>query len=70
MFYSWAYSCGVAGHAWPAPVAGGRKRVVPETGIEPVRLAARDFLPATAFAARAWGAVRGLEHAFTMALRL
>jgi hypothetical protein len=44
--------------------------LVPETGIEPVRLAARDFLPASAFAAGARCAVRGLEHAFTLALRL
>ncbi|NYT23172.1 hypothetical protein H0A73_06125 [Alcaligenaceae bacterium] len=29
------------------------KLVVPETGIEPVRLAARDFLPTSAFAASA-----------------
>lgn len=42
--------------------------LVPEAGIEPARLSARDFLTTSAFAASA-GAVRGLEHAFTIALR-
>jgi len=44
--------------------------VVPEAGIEPARLAARDFLATSAFAAtlRMQG-VRGLEHAFTIASR-
>jgi len=42
--------------------------LVPETGIEPVRLAARDFHTTSAFAASAQ-AVRGLEHAFTIASR-
>ena len=42
--------------------------MVPEAGIEPARLSARDFLTTSAFAASAC-AVRGLEHAFTIALR-
>jgi len=42
--------------------------LVPEAGIEPARLAARDFLATSAFAASAC-AVRGLEHAFTIALQ-
>jgi len=43
--------------------------LVPEAGIEPARLAARDFRATSAFAAARVG-VRGLEHAFTLALRL
>lgn len=45
--------------------------LVPEAGIEPACLTARDFLTTSAFAAvmHAHG-VRGLEHAFTLALRL
>ncbi|MEW9003311.1 MAG: hypothetical protein AB2406_24550, partial [Pseudomonas aeruginosa] len=42
--------------------------LVPEAGIEPARLSARDFLTTSAFAASAC-AVRGLEHAFTIALQ-
>ncbi|WP_269497966.1 hypothetical protein [Castellaniella sp. S9] len=42
--------------------------VVPEAGLEPARLSARDFLATSAFAAGA-RTVRGLEHAFTIALR-
>src|SRR6185437_7217247 len=61
-----------AGAAGAAPAAAGKarlsRRMVPETGIEPVRLAARDFRTTSAFAASA-RAVRGLEHAFTIALR-
>jgi len=45
--------------------------LVPEAGIEPARLAARDFLPTSAFAAAISKRddVRGLEHAFTIASR-
>jgi hypothetical protein len=43
------------------------KTVVPGAGIEPARLAAGDFLTTSTFAARVLS-VRGLEHAFTMAV--
>jgi hypothetical protein len=43
--------------------------MVPEVGLEPTSLAAEDFLPTSAFAADAVGIVRGLEHAFTLALQ-
>ena len=43
--------------------------LVPEVGLEPTSLAAEDFLPTSAFAADL-ADVRGLEHAFTLALRL
>jgi len=42
--------------------------MVPEAGLEPACLAARDFRPTSAFAATCARAdVRGLEHAFTVA---
>lgn len=44
-------------------------KVVPEAGIEPACLAARDFLATSTFAASVMDAVRGLEHAFTLAFR-
>ncbi|WP_152969492.1 hypothetical protein [Paracidovorax avenae] len=47
---------------------GAASRLVPEAGIEPARFAARDFLTTSTFAANAQ-AVRGLEHAFTIAFR-
>jgi len=45
--------------------------LVPEAGLEPACLAARDFRPTSAFAA-AWHGpdVRGLEHAFALAVWL
>ena len=44
--------------------------LVPEAGIEPARLSARDFLTTSAFAAvLLTQGVRGLEHAFTIALQ-
>lgn len=48
-----------------------KANLVPEAGIEPARLTARDFLTTSAFAAVLLAQdVRGLEHAFTLALRL
>jgi len=47
---------------------GAASRLVPEAGLEPARLSARDFRTTSTFAASA-RAVRGLEHAFTIALR-
>jgi len=44
-------------------------QLVPEVGLEPTSLAAEDFRTTSAFAAALAG-VRGLEHAFTLALRL
>jgi len=45
--------------------------MVPEAGLEPACLAARDFHPTSAFAAaRRRPDVRGLEHAFTLAVWL
>jgi len=49
--------------------AGSGSALVPEVGLEPTSLAAEDFHPTSAFAA-AHADVRGLEHAFTLALRL
>jgi len=43
--------------------------VVPETGLEPVQLKAEGFSYHFGFR-RQRNAVRGLEHAFTVALRL
>jgi len=45
--------------------------LVPEVGLEPTSLAAEDFLTTSAFAADVpeKNDVRGLEHAFTIALR-
>ena len=42
--------------------------MVPGVGLEPTRLSSGDFRTTSAFAASK--AVRGLEHAFTIALRL
>ncbi|OZI71388.1 hypothetical protein CAL22_16285 [Bordetella genomosp. 12] len=63
--------CGEAGltmtrHKTRSHAAVLASLMVPEAGIEPARLAARDFLTTSAFAASA-EAVRGLEHAFTLA---
>src|SRR5690606_30919769 len=49
----------------------GNCSVVPEAGLEPACLAARDFHTTSAFAAAPGDrGVRGLEHAFTIAMRL
>ena len=52
-----------------APHKRSVPEMVPEVGLEPTSLAAEDFLPTSAFAADAVGTVRGLEHAFTLALQ-
>ncbi|WP_325343762.1 hypothetical protein, partial [Xylophilus sp.] len=54
----------------PLYVNRGGSGLVPEAGIEPARLSAKDFLTTSTFAAALLNAgVRGLEHAFTIALR-
>ncbi len=53
---------------WTSPLETRGTWLVPEAGLEPARLAARDFLTTSAFTANA-GIVRGLEHAFTVALQ-
>lgn len=63
-----AHNAGI-GIARITPWPHCRPRLVHPTGLEPVRLSSRDFLPTSAFAANV-SAVRGLDFALARAARL